>query len=65
MLDLVVERAQRVLDLHALRAADAAQLAAALVASGERPRELPFVTLDRRLAEAAEREGFPLVVSLP
>lgn len=60
-LEQVVERGLRVLDLHSLRAADALQLAAALVASHERPQDLPFVTLDERLGEAAEREGFPLV----
>jgi predicted nucleic acid-binding protein len=58
VLELVCERALRLLDLHDLRAADALQLAAALVASGERPQALPFVTLDERLADAAEREGF-------
>jgi predicted nucleic acid-binding protein len=63
-LDLVADRALRVLGLHALRAADALQLAAALVASRERPPDLPFVTLDERLAEAATREGFP-VAGLP
>ena len=57
----VADRALRVLDLHSLRAADALQLAAALVASQERPRVLPFVTLDSRLGEAAAREGFPLL----
>jgi predicted nucleic acid-binding protein len=61
VLEQVAERALRVLDLHTLRAADALQLAAALVASRERPQDLPFVTLDEHLAEAAEREGFPLV----
>jgi predicted nucleic acid-binding protein len=53
-------RALRLLDLHPLRAADALQLAAAIIASRERPRDLPFVTLDQRLAEAAKREGFPV-----
>ncbi len=57
-LDAVVERAQRLLNLHDLRAADALQLAAALVACEERPRSLPFVTLDGRLAASAQREGF-------
>ena len=61
VLEQVAERALRVLDLHTLRAADAMQLAAALVASRERPQDLAFVTLDERLAEAAEREGFLLV----
>lgn len=48
----------RVLRTHQLRAADALQLAAAIVAAEERPATLPFVTLDERLAEAASREGF-------
>jgi predicted nucleic acid-binding protein len=51
-------RADRLLGLHALRAADAFQLAAALVASEENPEGLPFVTLDERLIDAARREGF-------
>jgi len=51
-------RARRLLALHELRAADALQLAAALVACDEQPRLLPVVTLDRRLADAARREGF-------
>ncbi len=56
--DLVQQRARRLLALHSLPAADALQLAAALVASDETPAALPFVTLDERLAEAARREGF-------
>ena len=60
VVEQVVARALRVLDLHPLRAADAMQLAAALVVSRERPETLPFVTLDARLAQVAEREGFPL-----
>ncbi len=51
----------RLLRVHPMRAADALQLAAAIVASEERPATLPFVTLDDRLAQAAEREGFPVV----
>ena len=46
-----------------MRAADALQLAAALVATGERPGDLPFVTLDHRLAEAARREGFSVEIA--
>ena len=43
---------------HALRAADAAQLAAAsLLADGD-PSSIEFVCLDRRLADSAAREGF-------
>ncbi len=51
-------RADRLLGLHSLRAADALQLAALLAAAEERPAELPFVTLDDRLADSARREGF-------
>lgn len=53
--------AYRALRVHPLRSADALQLAAAIVASEDRPATLPFVTLDDRLAEAAEREGFVVV----
>lgn len=51
----------RLLRVHPLRAADALQLAAAIVASEEQPATLPFVTLDKRLARAGEREGFVVV----
>ncbi len=50
--------ARRLLRVHALRAADALQLAAALVAAEGLPASLPIVTLDERLATAARREGF-------
>lgn len=53
--------AGRLLRVHPLRAGDALQLAAAVVASEDRPASLPFVTLDQRLALAAEREGFPVL----
>ena len=59
--DGVRQAASRLLRVHALRAADALQLAAAVVASEGHPRTLPFVTLDDRLAEAAQREGFAIV----
>jgi predicted nucleic acid-binding protein len=49
------------LRVHPLRAADALQLAAAIIAADSEPRSLAFVTLDDRLARAAEREGFPVV----
>ena len=52
--------ALRLLRVHPLRAGDALQLAAALVACEGDPRTLPFVTLDDRLALAAQREGFPV-----
>jgi hypothetical protein len=55
------QTAIRLLRVHQLRAADALQLGAALVAAELHPATLPFVTLDDRLAVAAEREGFPVV----
>jgi hypothetical protein len=58
----VREAAERLLRLHRLRAADALQLGAALVAADDRPRGRPFVSLDDVLTEAAEREGFTAVV---
>lgn len=57
----VRERAYRLLATHALRAADAVQLAAALVAAGDRPRDHEFIALDVRLREAAQREGFNVI----
>jgi len=50
--------ALRLLRVHALRAGDALQLAAASVAAEDHPRSLPFITRDHRLALAADREGF-------
>ena len=47
-----------VVDTHAIRAADALQIGAALVAAGDDPAELEFVTFDQPQAAAAEREGF-------
>ena len=57
-IDAVRSRAERVVELHPLRAADALQIAAALVAARDDPGAFEFVTLDDRQAEAAEREGF-------
>lgn len=59
--DELREVARRMLRVHALRAADAMQLAAAWLAAERRPATLPIVTLDARLRDAARREGFPLV----
>lgn len=59
--DVLRRTATRLLRVHALRAADAFQLAAARVASEERPDTLPFVTLDERLGLAAQREGFEVI----
>ena len=52
--------AESLVGRHSLRAADALQLAAALVWSNGRPRGQAFVCFDGRLAEAAGREGFSL-----
>lgn len=57
---LVPQRAERLLRLHPLRAADALQLAAALIASRENPAGSCFHSADTRLADAASREGFTL-----
>jgi predicted nucleic acid-binding protein len=59
--DEVRRRAARLLAVHALRAADALQLAAALIWSEEQPHGESFVSLDGRLRDAAAREGFTLV----
>jgi predicted nucleic acid-binding protein len=58
-------RAQRLLETHPLRAADALQLGAALVLVSDRPERTPFVTLDGRLAEVATQEGFEVVGVIP
>lgn len=54
----VRDRALRLLRVHALRAADAFQLSAALVACAEQTRDCSFYTADGRLREAAAAEGF-------
>ncbi len=51
----------RLLRVHPLRTADALQLGAAIVAAEDHPATLQLVTLDERLAQAAEREGFAVV----
>jgi hypothetical protein len=64
--DQVRTAAIRVLRVHTLRAADALQLAAALVLSGHDPAGAVFVCLDKRLRDAAAREGFRVLPeSLP
>jgi predicted nucleic acid-binding protein len=56
--DLVRRYAERLVESHPLRAADALQVGAALAAAEDDPAGLDFVTLDRQQALAAEREGF-------
>jgi uncharacterized protein len=62
--DPLREQAIRLLRVHALRSADALQLASAVLASEHDPGALPFVTLDHRLKEAAAREGFQVLPSV-
>jgi len=57
----VKTRASRLLRLHSLRAADALQLGAALAWADGQPSGLVIHTFDRRLALAAEREGFRVI----
>lgn len=54
-------RAQLLLARYSLRAADATQLGAALLVAEPEPSSLNMVVLDRRLAEAAEREGLQVL----
>ena len=58
----VRERAERLLGAHALTAADALQLGAALVLVNERPRRRSFITADERLGDAAAAEGFSVEI---
>jgi len=57
--DVLAVRARAIplLARHPLRAADAAQLGAALLVTEPDLTAVPFVCLDERLAAAAEREG--------
>lgn len=57
-LEKTKSRALRLLEVHPLRAADACQLAAALVASQEDPERLAMICFDQRLKQAAMLEGF-------
>ena len=59
--DQVRRRAGRLVATHSLRAADALQLAAALVWCEEQPSGETLVTLDERLRGAASREGFSVM----
>ena len=55
------QRTERLLSLHALRASDAFQLAAALLWSRGETTGEAFVSFDERLREAAGREGFRIL----
>lgn len=60
--DAVRDAAIRFLRVHPMRAADALQLGAAFVAADGRPVSLEIVTLDDRLALAARKEGFAVLL---
>jgi predicted nucleic acid-binding protein len=53
--------AEQALTAHPLRAADALQLASALIWCGSQPRGRAFVCLDERLRTAATRQGFDVM----
>jgi predicted nucleic acid-binding protein len=59
--DDVREQSVRLLRVHALRAADAVHLAAAIIASDFQPGTLEFFTLDRNQRAAADKEGFRVI----
>lgn len=61
VIHVVRGHAERLVEAHPLRAADALQIGAALVAADGRPGDLPFVTFDERQADVAAREGFPVL----
>jgi predicted nucleic acid-binding protein len=56
--DAVRRTAERLLRTHPLRAADALQLAALLIAADHNPTSLELICMDERLNAAARREGF-------
>ena len=56
--DSVREVALRLLARQPVRSADALQLAAALIACRETPRDRVFITFDETLATCARAEGF-------
>jgi hypothetical protein len=55
------QRALRLLAVHPLGAADALQLAAALIWTRESPAGVGLISADARLREAASREGFEVL----
>ena len=59
--EAVRRHAERLVEGHPLRAADALQVGAALVTADGAPASLGFVTFDERQATAAEREGLQVL----
>ena len=57
----VRETAERLLNVHKLRAADALQLSASLIWCSHRPQGRHFIGSDGELANAAEAEGFTVI----
>jgi len=55
------EEAIRLIKVHDLRAGDALQLAAALACADHKPSGMGFVCLDKRLRNAAAKEGFTVL----
>jgi hypothetical protein len=60
-LNLVRDTAEQLLGRHGLRAADALQLAAALVWCNAHPKGKTLIGGDGKLLDAAEKEGFALI----
>lgn len=56
----VARVARGLLIRHALKSADAIQLAAAIVVGTQAGRAVRFATFDRRLAQVASAEGVPV-----
>ena len=61
--ELLRGTAERLLAVHALRAADAFQLAAALHWCQRKPNDRNLVSFDIRLRDAAYKEGFTILPS--
>jgi predicted nucleic acid-binding protein len=59
--DEIRQTARRRLRTHPLRAADALQLASALVWCGAYPSGRAFICADNRLSDAADNEGFKVI----
>ncbi len=59
--EAVRRTAERLLRTHSLRAGDALQLAALLIAADHDPTSTELVCLDERLTSAARREGFTVL----
>ena len=61
--DAVRQQAERIVEIYPLKAADALQIGAALVAARQNPALHEFVTFDQALAASAEGEGLRVLSS--